>query len=276
MPELPEVETVRRGLRPLEGAILERIVVRQPRLRRRVSVGALRRLRGRVVGPLDRRAKYLLMPMTDGGGMIVHLGMSGRLFMAASAEAVDRHDHLSWWFRRRGTPIELRFRDPRRFGSVTVVARGALHDHPLLGKLGPEPLGDRFTGEYAWLRSRGSRRPVKNSLMDSRFVVGIGNIYASEALWRARVNPKVAAGRISRCRWEKLVHCVREVLGRAVADGGTTLNDFYGATGDPGYFQVRLGAYGREGEPCRRCATPIQRIVQAGRATYYCTRCQRH
>ncbi len=274
MPELPEVETVRRGLQPLEGATLERIVVRESRLRRRVSVAALRKLTGRVVAPLDRRAKYLLMPMVDGGGMIVHLGMSGRLFMADAGDPLDRHDHLSWWFKKRGATIELRFRDPRRFGSVTVLQGGQLRDHPLFEKLGPEPLGGEFTADYAFTRSRRSRRPVKNALMDARFVVGVGNIYASEALWGARVNPKVAAGRISRQRWGELVGAVRDVLRRAVAAGGTTLNDFFGARGDPGYFQVRLCAYGRSGEPCRRCGAPIRRIVQAGRATYYCPACQ--
>ncbi len=274
MPELPEVETVRRGLQPLEGATLERLVVRESRLRRRVSVAALRKLTGRVVAPLDRRAKYLLLPMVDGGGMIVHLGMSGRLFMAAAGDALDRHDHLSWWFKKRGTTIELRFRDPRRFGLVTVLQRGELRDHPLFEKLGPEPLGDEFTTDYAFTRSRRSRRPVKNALMDARFVVGVGNIYASEALWRARINPKTAACRISRRRWEELVLAVRDVLGRAVADGGTTLNDFFGASGEPGYFQLRLRAYGRGGKPCRRCGAPIRRIVQAGRATYYCASCQ--
>lgn len=274
MPELPEVETVRRGLQPLEGATLERIVVRESRLRRRVSVAALRALTGRVVAPLDRRAKYLLMPMVGGGGMIVHLGMSGRLLLAGSGDALDRHDHLSWWFKKRGTTIELRFRDPRRFGSVTVLQRGQLRDHPLLEKLGPEPLEGEFTADYAFARSRRSRRPVKNALMDARFVVGVGNIYASEALWGARINPKVAAGRISRRRWGELVGAVRDVLRRAVAAGGTTLNDFFGARGDPGYFQVRLRAYGRDGEPCRRCGASIRRIVQAGRATYYCPACQ--
>ena len=274
MPELPEVETVRRGLRPLEGATLERLVVRESRLRRRVSVAALRKLTGRVVAPLDRRAKYLLMPMVDGGGMIVHLGMSGRLFMAGAGDPLGRHDHLSWWFKKQGTTIELRFRDPRRFGLVAVLQRGDLRDHPLLEKLGPEPLGDEFTADYAFMRSRGSRRPVKNALMDARFVVGVGNIYASEALWNARVNPKTAAGRISRRRWAELVHAVQDVLGRAVAAGGTTLNDFFGASGEPGYFQVRLCAYGHDGEACRRCGAPIRRIVQAGRATYYCPACQ--
>ena len=274
MPELPEVETVRRGLRPLEGATLERVIVRKCQLRRRVSVAALHNLAGGVVAPLVRRAKYLLIPMVNGGGKIIHLGMSGRLFMANPGDALDQHDHLSWWLKQRGATIELRFPDPRRFGSVTVLQQGDLREHPLLANLGPEPLGNEFTADYAFTRSKRSRRPIKNALMDARFVVGIGNIYASEALWRAQINPKTAVCRISRRRWGKLVWAVQDVLDRAVSDGGTTLNDFFGASGDPGYFQTRLRAYGQRGEPCHRCGSMIRRISQAGRATYYCVSCQ--
>ena len=163
MPELPEVETVRRGLRPLEGATLVRIIVRKCQLRRRVSVAALHNLAGGVVAPLGRRAKYLLIPMVNGGGMIIHLGMSGRLFMANPGDALDPHDHLSWWLKQRGATIELRFRDPRRFGSVTVLQQGDLRKHPLLANLGPEPLGNEFTADYAFARSKRSRRPIKNA-----------------------------------------------------------------------------------------------------------------
>jgi len=275
VPELPEVETIRRGLKPLEAAVLRRVEVREARLRKRVRSAALAKLVGRRVESLDRRAKYLLVCMSGGGGFVVHLGMSGRLFMVPPATPLDEHDHVSWWFDLPGGGVELRYRDPRRFGLVASRSRGRLLDHPLFRHLGPEPLGERFSAEYAFSASRGVQRPVKNLLMDARFVVGVGNIYASEALWHAGVNPKSRAGRMSRRRWAELRGAVREVLERAVACGGTTLNDFRSATGDPGYFQVQLGVYGRDGEACARCGAAIRRIVQGGRSTYYCAGCQR-
>lgn len=274
MPELPEVETIRRGLQPLEGAVLRRVEVREVRLRRRVSNAALAGLVGRRIESLGRRAKYLLVSMSGGGGIVIHLGMSGRLFMVPPGSPLHPHDHVSWWFGRPVGEVELRFRDPRRFGLVASRRRGSLLDHPLFRHLGPEPLGERFSEEYAFVVSRGMRRPVKNTLMDARFVVGVGNIYASEALWRARINPKTRAGSISRRRWARLRAAVREVLERAVACGGTTLSDFRSASGDPGYFQVELGVYGRDSESCGRCGATIRRIVQAGRSTYYCAGCQ--
>jgi formamidopyrimidine-DNA glycosylase len=274
VPELPEVETIRRGLTCLEGAVLQRVAVREVRLRRRVSSAALARMVGRRLETSARRAKYLLLAMSGGGGLVIHLGMSGRLFMAPPDTPLDPHDHVSWWFERSGAAVELRFRDPRRFGLVAARDRGRLRDHPLLRQLGPEPLGERFTAEYAFAASCRARRPVKNALMDPRFVVGVGNIYASESLWRAGVNPKTMAGRMSRRRWAALRDAVREVLQQAVDSGGTTLNDFRDASGDPGYFQVRLQAYGREGEACVRCGAGIRRIVQGGRSTFYCAGCQ--
>jgi len=274
LPELPEVETIRRGLQRLEGAALTDVEVRERRFRRHIDDAALHKLIGRRVEKLRRRAKYVLFAMEGGGGLIVHLGMSGRLFMVPAGAPLQAHDHVSWWFERDGEAVELRFQDPRRFGLVVSRARGDLFTHPLFAALGPEPLGDAFTDDYAFEATRRSRRPVKNTLMDARFVVGVGNIYASEALWRAGINPKTRAGRMSHLRWQRLRGAVVEVLERAIAEGGTTLSDFRGATGDPGYFQVQLCAYGREAQPCSRCGTTIRRIVQSGRSTYYCPGCQ--
>lgn len=206
--------------------------------------------------------------------MVIHLGMSGRLFMVAPGTVVGPHDHVSWFFDRPEGPVELRLRDQRRFGLVISRRSGDLRDEALFRHLGPEPLSEGFSAEYAFAASRGSRRPVKNMLMDARFVVGVGNIYASEALWQARINPKTGAGRISRRRWLELRAAVRDVLRRAVASGGTTLSDFRSATGDPGYFQVQLSVYGRAGERCGRCGGRIRRIVQSGRSSFYCPGCQ--
>lgn len=274
MPELPEVETIRRGLERLEGAALSDIEVRERRFRRGIDDVALRGLLGRRIERLGRRGKYLLFATEGGGGFIVHLGMSGRLFMVPAGAPLQAHDHVSWWFERDGEAVELRFQDPRRFGLVVSRLDGDLHSHPLFEALGPEPLGDGFSTAHVVAASRRSRRPVKNTLMDARFVVGVGNIYASEALWWARINPKTPAGRISRTRWSRLRGAVVEVLQHAISEGGTTLRDFRSATGDPGYFQIQLRAYDREGEPCWRCGSTIRRIVQAGRSTYYCRGCQ--
>jgi len=274
VPELPEVETVRRGLQRLEGATLSDVEIRERRFRQVVDDASLRGLLGRRVEGLQRRSKYLLFNTEGGGGLLVHLGMSGRLFMVPPDTPLETHDHISWWFERDGETVELRFQDPRRFGLVVGCADGDLHAHPLLASLGPEPLGRDFSPDYAFAATRRSRRPVKNTLMDAGFVVGVGNIYAGEALWLAGINPKVPAGRIARARWARLHGAVVDVLERAIAQGGTTLSDFRSATGDPGYFQVQLCAYGREGEVCSRCGATIRRIVQSGRSTYYCPGCQ--
>lgn len=275
MPELPEVETIRRGLARLEGTTIADVEVRERRFRRPLDGNALRALVGQRLGRLGRRAKYLLFPVERGGGMIVHLGMSGSLFLVPPGTPLATHEHVSWWFENDGESVELRFRDPRRFGLVVSRRSGDLATHPLLTHLGPEPLGDGFDADYAVARARGSRRPVKNALMDARFVVGVGNIYASEALWRAAVNPKTRSGRISVERWRRICDATKSVLARAVEVGGTTLKDFRGAGGDPGYFQIELSVYGREGETCRRCGAAVRRVVQSGRSTFYCSGCQR-
>lgn len=291
MPELPEVETVRRGLEAaISGCRMVAVRVREVRLRQPVEPEALQRLVGARVTAVGRRAKYLLLEMDTGAVLIIHLGMSGTLRLTHPEIELDRHDHVRWRFAGVPDPShvfhrlpgsggdrELRYRDPRRFGLVLVLARTELQTHPLFRRLGPEPFDAEFSGQYLWERSRGLRRPVKNLLMDARTVVGIGNIYASEALWRAGIHPARSARRIGLDRWHRLRRVCVEVLGDAIRQGGTTLNDFRDAAGEPGYFAVRLAVYGRAGGACHRagCDGTIRRIVQAGRSTFYCPRCQR-
>lgn len=277
MPELPEVETIRAGLAGrFSDPRLETIRVRERRLRIPVPVAALEELRGARIGSFGRRAKYLLLPTERGRTIVLHLGMSGRVLVVASGVAAERHDHVLFGLRDDGEePVELRLRDPRRFGLVDVVDTDRLGAHRLFAHLGPEPLGEEFTADYLAARADGRRAPVKSFLMDARIVVGVGNIYASEALWRAGIHPTRAAGRIARKRLEGLREAVRGVLVDAIGAGGTTLRDFRDSNGNLGYFAIELEAYDREGSPCRRCGEPIRRIVQVGRATYYCAGCQR-
>jgi formamidopyrimidine-DNA glycosylase len=277
MPELPEVETIRRGLQwPLHGARLQDIQVRDRRLRRPVAAAALARLNGRSISSVGRRGKYLLLHLVDGGGLLIHLGMSGRLLLLSRDSALDPHDHVRWQIEGDHLPTgsEMRFRDPRRFGTVLARARGDIARHPVLDSLGPEPFDEAFSAGYLRHKAARSRRPVKNMLMDATVVAGLGNIYVSEALWVARVNPKTRAGRLSLARWERVRRAVREVLESAIFQGGTTLNDFRDASGQSGYFQVRLQAYGREAQPCARCGGRIRRVVQSGRSSFYCPACQ--
>lgn len=277
MPELPEVETVRRGLDgTLVGARIESVQVRETRLRLPVDEVALRRYRGRVLRRFERFGKYLLLATDADDAVLVHLGMTGTLRVVPPTAELHPHDHIVFGL-RGGSPHasrELRFRDPRRFGLVVPVSAANIRDHRLIRHLGPDPTRDLEPGEL-YRRSRGRRRPVKNFLMDSRVVVGIGNIYASEALWRARVNPRVAAGRIASGRWDRLQEACIGVLQEAIAQGGTTLSDFRDSSGEPGYFEVKLQVYGREGARCSRCGRCVRRIVQIGRSTFYCPGCQR-
>lgn len=274
MPELPEVEVVRRGLQQrIAGARLGPLTVREGRLRLPVPVSALQGMEGRLVDSIERRGKYLLLSVGS-DWIMMHLGMSGQVLVLEPSAPLDDHDHLSWTLSTSGGERELRFRDPRRFGLVVPHTDGPVDDHRLLHHLGPEPLSEAFTVEHLCRAARGRRRPVKNLLMDARVVAGMGNIYASEALWYARINPRTAAGRIAAGRWERLRTAIRQVLEDAIEQGGTTLRDFRDAVGEGGYFQVRLRVYDREGEPCHRCQREIRRIVQAGRSTFYCTGCQ--
>jgi len=270
MPELPEVETTRRGIAPhLEGRRVARVIVRQPRLRRPVPDHLPVTLAGQRLSAVARRGKYLRLCF-PAGEAIVHLGMSGSLRVLSAEVPPGPHDHVDWVFEDGRV---LRLHDPRRFGLVDWQPSGTVH--PWLAHLGPEPLSPDFHGAWLAERARGRRLAVKPFLMDAKVVVGVGNIYASEALFRAGIHPARPAGRIARDRWERLAEAVRSVLREAIAQGGTTLRDFTRADGRPGYFSQSLAVYGRAGAPCPRCGTAIHRRRLGGRASYYCPACQR-
>lgn len=270
MPELPEVETTRRGIAPhVTGQTVLQVIVRQRRLRWPVPARLGRELPGEVIRQVDRRAKYLLL-RTDGGTVIVHLGMSGSLRVVDAASPAGRHDHVDLVL---ADGRALRLTDPRRFGAVLWTRNLAEH-HPLLADLGPEPLDPHFTGDYLYARARGRRIAVKPYLMDSRTVAGIGNIYANEALFLAGIHPNRPAGRVARERYRRLAASVRQVLEESIAQGGTTLRDFLNSEGKPGYFRQYLRVYGRDGAPCPTCAGAIRELRQIQRSTFYCPACQ--
>jgi len=269
MPELPEVETSRRGIAPyVVGERINDVVIRERRLRWPVSPDVDTRLPGQTVRSIDRRAKYLLIN-TTGGTAIIHLGMSGSVSIVARDTPASVHDHFDIAL---ASGNSLRYRDPRRFGSLHWADDAA--EHWLLRDLGPEPLSDTFSGEYLWTRSRRRRVSIKQFIMNADIVVGVGNIYASEALFLAGIHPRRAAGRIALPRYEALAAAIRTVLAKAIEAGGTTLRDFYGFNGQAGYFQQQLQVYGRDGEPCRRCERPVSVIVLGQRSTFYCKECQ--
>ena len=271
MPELPEVETTRRGIAPsLRGRRVMQVIVRERRLRWPLPRGFERELTGRRVSGVRRRAKYLLVD-TDAGTLLAHLGMSGSLRVVARGTAPMAHDHVDIVL---DSGHCLRFNDPRRFGSLHWVTGDPL-EHPLLAGLGPEPLGKAFDGAYLAGRARERKVAVKPFLMDQRIVVGVGNIYASEALFRAGIHPRRAAGKVGRQRYERLAAGVKAVLGEAIRQGGTTLRDYVSADGTPGYFRQQLYVYERDGQPCRRCGTPIRKLAQGQRSTYFCPACQK-
>ena len=271
MPELPEVETTRRGIAPhLEGRRVTGVTVFQGRLRRPVPAALRRELPGQVIERVWRRGKYLLLA-SAAGTVIIHLGMSGSLRLVPCGAPLLPHEHVE--IRLAGGRC-LRLRDPRRFGLVLWTRRPPLQ-HPLLRHLGPEPLDDGFDGDYLYTRSRGRRVAVKSFIMDGRVVVGVGNIYASEALFRAAIHPARPAGRISRARYARLAKEIRAVLEAAIAAGGSTLRDFTDGEGRPGYFTRSLLVYGRAGKPCPRCGAALRQMRLGQRATYYCARCQR-
>lgn len=273
MPELPEVETIRRGLsRSLAGRRVIGVVVRERRLRRPVDLRRLGRLEGAAFTAVHRRGKYLLIEIDTGATLLVHLGMTGRLWVSQRSRPARPHEHVVFDL---DDGRQLRFADSRRFGLIELVPGGELARHPLLADLGPEPLGSAWTAADLHAATRGRRRPVKNVLMDARTVVGIGNIYACEALHRAGVNPRRAVGRIGPAAWVRIVAAVRDVLNEAIRRGGTTLRDYVDAEENAGLFSVDLQVYGREREACGRCGGRIRRIVMAGRGTFYCPGCQR-
>ncbi|MEM9529610.1 MAG: bifunctional DNA-formamidopyrimidine glycosylase/DNA-(apurinic or apyrimidinic site) lyase [Pseudomonadota bacterium] len=271
MPELPEVETTRRGIQShIAGQQVVGAVVREPRLRWPVPENLNELLAGQTVQAVERRAKYLLL-RTATGSILLHLGMSGSLRVLKQDRPPQVHDHVDLKF-QSGTV--LRLNDPRRFGAL-LWAPGDPFEHPLLAHLGPEPLAAAFTGGHLHRRSRGRRGPVKNFIMDGRIVVGVGNIYASEALFRAGIHPLRAAGRVSKPRYERLRDTIREVLEAAIEAGGTTLRDFVDGDGQPGYFSQSLAVYGRAGEPCYRCGGKVRSRVIGQRSSFYCVACQR-
>jgi formamidopyrimidine-DNA glycosylase len=273
MPELPEVETIRRGLAArLVGQQITGVRVRQAQLRHLVDTRALQaQTVGCTIAGVDRRAKYLLVRLHPEHVLVLHLGMTGRLRVGPPAAQDAVHDHLIF---QLGPDLELRFHDTRRFGMCFLTTLAELPHHPRLRHLGPEPLSADFSGAYLHERARGLHKPVKNFLMDASVVVGVGTIYASESLFLAGIRPTRAVGRLRQPHWERLCAAVQQVLQAAIDNHGTTLSDYVDAEGRQGGFQNQLLIYGREGEPCSRDGYRIRRIVQAGRSSYYCPGCQ--
>jgi len=274
MPELPEVETTRRGIAPfMNGQVLRQLIVHESRMRWPIPEDLPARVSGQVLRRCDRRGKYLLLHF-DHGCLLVHLGMSGSLRRASLDEPRRTHDHVEWRF------DESRFllHDPRRFGAVLWhdARQGPVETHPLLAHLGVEPLSEAFTAAYLQREIRGKQQPIKLALLGGKIVVGVGNIYACESLFRAGIHPLTPAGRLSTRRVERLHAAIQAVLQNALDSGGSTLRDYVDASGQPGaYFDIHARVYDRVGQPCHTCQTPIRRIVQAQRATYYCPKCQR-
>ena len=269
MPELPEVETSCRGIAPhIVGQTISDVVIRNRRLRWPISQDVDEQLPGAKIKSVTRRAKYILIN-TSNGTAILHLGMSGSVYVIDTGRPAGVHDHVDI---ELSNGKALRLTDPRRFGSLHWSKEPL--QHRLIADLGPEPLSDAFGGQYLWSKSRGRKVAVKQFIMNAHIVVGVGNIYASEALFMAGINPKRAAGRIALLRYERLARMIRKVLNSAIDAGGTTLRDFYGGDGEPGYFKQELQVYDRGGKECRICKAPIRAIVQGQRSSYYCKNCQ--
>lgn len=271
MPELPEVETTRRGIEPhIQKKRVSKVVLRRKTLRWPITPTLSRDLPGETILSVSRRGKYLLLA-TKKGTLLIHLGMSGSLRIVDLNRKAAKHDHVDIVFANEKV---LRFTDPRRFGCMLWVT-DCPESHPLLASLGPEPLSEEFSTNYLFEKSRARSVTVKTFIMNSKVVVGVGNIYANESLFLAGINPKRSAGKISKPRYEKLRLCIQQVLHRAIEVGGTTLKDFTGSDGEPGYFAQSLHVYGRKGEPCHYCKTTLKEIRQGQRSTVYCPHCQR-
>ncbi len=275
MPELPEVETTRRGLLPkVIGQKIIKVSVRDRRLRWPIPVSLEKSMETRVVEGISRRGKYLLWDIeaAEGGGFLLcHLGMSGSLFTTSRSTRPVKHDHVDIVL---SNGVIVRYHDPRRFGAMLWIS-GAIPCHPLLDELGPEPLGDNFDGVQLFNSSRGRSVSVKEFIMNSRIVVGVGNIYASEALFVAGIRPTALAGRVSRTRYNLLASSISQTLARAIDAGGSSLRDYVKVNGEPGFFQLAANVYGRGALPCRVCGTLIKSIRQGQRSSYYCPHCQR-
>lgn len=271
MPELPEVETTLRGLSPhLTGQTVREVIIRQPKLRWPIPNELLQILPNQTIHSLQRRAKYLLLNF-DRGTLILHLGMSGNLRVLTSTVPAEKHDHFDLILHDGKI---MRLRDPRRFGAVLWHA-GDLSTHPLLAKLGPEPLFDEFDGEALFCATRARSAAIKLVIMDNHVVVGVGNIYANEALFRAGIRPQTPASSLSKIRCARLVLAIRDILRESIELGGSSLRDYVDSDGKQGYFQQNYWVYGRAGLPCRRCGDAIQLIRQGQRSSFYCAQCQR-
>ncbi|MDE2584942.1 MAG: bifunctional DNA-formamidopyrimidine glycosylase/DNA-(apurinic or apyrimidinic site) lyase [Betaproteobacteria bacterium] len=274
MPELPEVEVSRLGLLPyLPGQHLNRLVLRTPRLRHDIPSHLPERLAGLTLDGVARRGKYLLFDFRSsagGGWLILHLGMSGSLRLVPPGTPPGKHDHVDMEF----PGWVLRLRDPRRFGTLVWVEGPTAEQHPLLAKLGIEPLGPDFDGPWLYQATRRRQAPIKQVLMDAHTIVGVGNIYAAESLFRSRISPLTPAARLGPERCRRLARCVREVLAEAIAAGGSSVRDYVHSDGGAGSFQLQCAVYGRAGEPCLTCEKPIKAIRQGGRSTFYCPHCQ--
>ena len=271
MPELPEVETTRRGIAPLlEGSLVRHVNVREARLRQPIPGDINKILANKRLLAVERRAKYLLFRFTD-GYLIVHLGMSGSLRIVSHDTDYKKHDHVDIAFSGKR---HLRFHDPRRFGLMLWTTE-PIAEHALISHLGPEPWDEMFNAKYLHRLARSRRVAIKNFIMDGKVVVGVGNIYASEALFRAGVHPNRAAGKVSLARFEKIEHAIRTVLEEALSVGGTTLRDFVNSDGEPGYFRLQLKVYGRAGELCQCKRATIRQLVIGQRSSFYCPKCQR-
>lgn len=288
MPELPEVETVRRGLAPtLNGALIGRVEARRPDLRFPFPDGFTRRIAGARVQSLDRRGKFLFAPLSTGDALIMHLGMTGRFTVtdtnsrrpgqSVSDDDTDpRHDHVVFHLKTgAGEDALITYNDPRRFGFMDLVSYAEIEKSSHFKGMGPEPLSGAFTSDMFNAVLRGRSTPIKSALLDQHLVAGIGNIYACEALFRARISPKRRAASVAGRRGDRLHGAIIAVLSEAIEAGGSTLRDFAGADGALGYFQHRFDVYGREGEACTACAAPVRKLTQAGRSTFFCGRCQR-
>lgn len=274
MPELPEVEVTRQGIAPvLLGRKASGARARVPALRYPLPADLDQRLAGRELLAIRRRGKYLLLDF-GAGHLLIHLGMSGSLRLVSARQAPEKHDHLDLLFGRGREALVLRLRDPRRFGAVLWL-EGVPEVHPLLAVLGMEPLDEAFTPPWLFEATRGIKAAIKTALMDSHRLVGVGNIYASESLFRARIDPRTPAGKVSLARCGRLVPAIKATLSEAIAAGGSSLRDFVNSDGTSGYFQLQTFVYGREGQACRHCGGVIRMIRQGQRATYYCPRCQR-
>ena len=275
MPELPEVETVRRGLAlRMTGRRIVRAELRRQDLRRPCPPGLAKRLTGARVGALSRRGKYILIELDDSGLLLLHLGMSGRITAGGNNAPDEKHDHVVLTL-DDGTVV--RFNDPRRFGTLDYLERGKETTHPLLAGLGPEPLEPGFDGAYLSRALAGKMTSIKAALLDQKIVAGLGNIYVCEALYRAGISPRRLAATVAGARARRLAEAIRNVLGEAIAAGGSSLRDYVQANGELGYFQHRWAVYGKEGQPCPNCdcAEGIRRITQGGRSTFYCAKRQR-